>query len=305
MHKNFEMSTKINYILHNITRIKYHASFQENDRCWHLPSRISCTNVSLAHATDVEVTPIPESEINYDLDLTIDLSDIDAEEIANVQDEIKAMEEAEDPYLYFDGLPDLEQRSIIAAMDQGQVNIKDPDEVWGYELEQDLLKLELDNGDAKDDERKYDAARRQELRMEAKEMAQCLKWVSSFDCKEAFKLGRKVEAHVKLKYSHDPDSLVDGQGDAYRHCLWSASMRISLGYFSAEYVAANHETMNREEARMNGENMAEFEVPSRMDTFNNAQGRVVGAAFAESRDYTGAAETCDLWSRTGMLKTLF
>ena len=194
-------------------------------------------SVSLAHATDVEVTPVPESEINYDLDLTIDLSDIDAQDIANVQDEIKAMEEAEDPYAYFDKLSDLEQRSIIAAMDQGQVNIKDPDEVWAYELEQDneleqdLLKLEQDNDDAKDDQRKYDAARRQELKMEAREMAQCLKWVSSFDCKEAFKLGRKIEAHVKVKYSHNPDSLVDGQGDAYRHCLWSASMRISLGFF--------------------------------------------------------------------------
>ena len=62
--------------------------------------------------------------------------------------------------------------------------------------------------------------------------------------------------------------------------------------------------MNREEALMNGENMEKFEASSRMDTFNNGQGRVVGAAFAESRDYTGAAKMCDLWSTTGMLKTL-
>ena len=107
-----------------------------------LAAIVLLANVSSSHATDiaadVEITPIPESEINYDLDyLTIDLSDIDAEDIANVQDEIKAMEEAEDPYLYFDGLPDLEQRSIIAAMDQGLVNIKSPDEVWGFEPEPD------------------------------------------------------------------------------------------------------------------------------------------------------------------------
>jgi hypothetical protein len=50
--------------------------------------------------------------------------------------------------------------------------------------------------------------------------------------------------------------------------------------------------------------MEKFEASSRMDTFNNGQGRVVGAAFAESRDYTGAAKMCDLWSTTGMLKTL-
>ena len=81
-------------------------------------------------------------------------------------------------------------------------------------------------------------------------------------------------------------------------------MRISLGFFPAEYIAANHETMNREEALMNGENMEKFEASSRMDTFNNGQGRVVGAAFAEARDYTGAAKMCDLWSTTGMLKTL-
>lgn len=106
-----------------------------------LAAIVLLAGVSSSHATDsiadVEITPIPESEINYDLGPMIDLSDIDAEDIANIQDEIKAMEEAEDPYLYFDGLPDLEQRSIIAAMDQGLANIKSPDEVWGSELEPD------------------------------------------------------------------------------------------------------------------------------------------------------------------------
>ncbi|MDO5101281.1 MAG: hypothetical protein Q4D52_06970 [Eubacteriales bacterium] len=107
-----------------------------------LAAIVLLAGVSSSHATDsiadVEVTPIPESEINYDLDdAKIDLSDIDAEDIANVQDEIKAMEEAENPYIYLEGLSDLEQRSIIAAMEQGLVNIKDPDEVWGSELEPD------------------------------------------------------------------------------------------------------------------------------------------------------------------------
>jgi hypothetical protein len=107
-----------------------------------LTAIVLLASVSSSHATDIatdaEITPIPESEINYDLDhVRIDLSDIDAQDIANVQDEIKAMEAAEDPYLYFDSLPDPEQRSIIAAMDQGLVNIKDPDEVWGFELEPD------------------------------------------------------------------------------------------------------------------------------------------------------------------------
>jgi hypothetical protein len=268
-------------------------------------------SVSLAHATDVEVTPVPESEINYDLDLTIDLSDIDAEDIANVQDEIKAMEEAEDPYLYFDGLPDLEQRSIIAAMDQGQVNIKDPDEVWGFEFEQDAPDPGRDrdgDGDVDYDDKKH------KLKMEAKEMALCLKWVSFSDCKWAAKAGQRIEAQMKAKYGAESETLKAGPGDAHRHCVWNAHMRIALGEFPAQHIADNHEKMNLEEERRRserqptGEKKKEYrdkaDKESKMDVFNNLQGRIVGQAYAFPPDYEKADKKCEEWSKNGMLKIL-
>lgn len=271
-------------------------------------------SISLAHATDVEVTPVPESEINYNLDdAKIDLSDIDAEDIANVQDEIKAMEEAENPYIYLEGLSDLEQRSIIAAMEQGQeINIKDPDEVWGFEPEQD------DGGDG------YDGEKWHRLTMAGLEMSRCVAALKSYStCQWAADKAKEIEAHLNQKYGEHNPTLVDGKGDAYRHCYWNASMYIALGPEATEYIATSHELMNLMEARIEAkekerkqgkqaakEHYDKKKASSQMDYFNNAQGRVIGAAFAEKKGEDdkereeGARRMCERWSETGVLKTI-
>lgn len=275
-------------------------------------------SVSLAHATDVEVTPIPESEINYDLDdAKIDLSDIDAEDIANVQHHIRAMEEAEDPYTYFDGLSDLEQRSIIAAMDQGLVNIKTPDEVWGFELEQDDGDDDYYGDDDRDGDGDVDLDDyKLKRKMEAKEMALCVATVKSVPkCHWAAKEGKRIGAEMEAKYGgKGKRTLAGGPGDAHRHCTWSAYMRINLGEFAAEQVAKNHEIINLEQERIKSEKipdekkrkeyMDNAEAESDMDTFNNRQGRTVGQAYESPPDYEKADKMCEEWSKNGMLKTL-
>jgi RHS repeat-associated protein len=65
-----------------------------------------------------------------------------------------------------------------------------------------------------------------------------------------------------------PDSVHNGPGDAFRHCMWSGQMTVHLGSRDAKGFADRHERGNLQAGSPPAE--------SRMDQFNNARGRAIG-----------------------------
>ena len=73
-----------------------------------------------------DLTPLPASTIDLDAEIRVDTSDVTDEDIMNVQDEIKVMNESPDPYGYFASLPANDQRAIIAAVERARVTDINP-----------------------------------------------------------------------------------------------------------------------------------------------------------------------------------
>ena len=121
-------------------------------------------------------------------------------------------------------------------------------------------------------------------------------------CANPFNLAACLAAHghadVASKAAWDwfPDSLHNGQGDAYRHCYWNARMAIDIGATKAKEIGDNHE------AASSGP-----EVEKVMDLANNATGRAIGLAAAGSNKgekYDSAEATCREKATKGELVTL-
>ncbi|ORX92095.1 hypothetical protein K493DRAFT_226522, partial [Basidiobolus meristosporus CBS 931.73] len=89
-------------------------------------------------------------------------------------------------------------------------------------------------------------------------------------------------------------SLHYGKGDAFRHCYWNALMTIRFGADQAQKVADSHED--------NGNNLS---AESKMDLFNNAQGREIGNLYKTSKSANALAmDGCLDAARKGMLQTI-
>lgn len=69
---------------------------------------------------------MPASTIDLDAEIRVDTSDVTDEDIMNVQDEIKVMNESADPYGYFASLSANDQRAIIAAVERARVTDINP-----------------------------------------------------------------------------------------------------------------------------------------------------------------------------------
>ena len=75
-------------------------------------------------------------------------------------------------------------------------------------------------------------------------------------------------ALAEAERMYPPDTLHNGIGDAFRHCMWSAQLTISLGWRDAKGFTDRHEHTGDH----NGQPRAE----RNMDQFNNARGREIG-----------------------------
>jgi hypothetical protein len=96
-----------------------------------------------------------------------------------------------------------------------------------------------------------------------------------------------AKASAEAKF---PDSLRNGQGDAYRHCYWSGLMTHHIGSGNALFVGENHEAFSFT-------TQAEYE----MGTYNNKQGRLAGLRSTRDID---VLNICYGWARNNTLKTL-
>ena len=70
-------------------------------------------------------------------------------------------------------------------------------------------------------------------------------------------------------------------------------MTMRIGADTAERIATNHESVAQGPAD-----------ETSMDLYNNAQGRFLGSAFANSGDEASALNQCALWARIGLLSIL-
>lgn len=84
-------------------------------------------------------------------------------------------------------------------------------------------------------------------------------------CKLVKRLADEATAETEDRY---PESLADGQGDAFRHCMWSATMTVFLGPRDAKGFGDRHERANLQEGGS--------KKSSKMDQFNNRIGRRIG-----------------------------
>ena len=119
------------------------------------------------------------------------------------------------------------------------------------------------------------------------EKAACVIDVGLLSCNKAAEDAREAANSAQQLF---PNSLHNGQGDAFRHCYWNARMVKSIGEWNATKVAGNHEAIN-------GGPQAEKD----MDLANNATGRSVGL---QSADIGAAKNTCASMAWNGQLKTL-
>lgn len=206
----------------------------------------------------------------------VDTSDITADQILQAQGLIAEMKRSEDMYEYFGALSDVEQRSIIAAVEQNPYLIE-PDSprmrAQSEKLEEEIL------------DKTYD------LYMSVLEMMSCINLVNVTSCGLAHQAAGIANREAKARYPSE--SLIDGKGDAFRHCSWSALMVIRIGEEYAEIIGTNHENLGDGEPEQN-----------EMDLINNATGREIGKRFATTSDDDGALATCASMANIGQLVTL-
>ena len=77
-------------------------------------------------------------------------------------------------------------------------------------------------------------------------------------------------ARLRAEKEYPPDTLLDGEGDAVRHCYWSAQLYRDLDESSATEILENHESGSID--------------PTGYDPHNNAVGRTVGLGSNLSND---------------------
>lgn len=89
-----------------------------------------------------------------------------------------------------------------------------------------------------------------------------------------------------------PSSLHNGEGDAFRHCYWSALMTRDIGVLNTLAITNAHEDFpgNPEDEK-------------KMDLHNNAQGIMVGVAHKKASDEE-LADLCVKLLRSGRLIVL-
>lgn len=198
---------------------------------------LSTLTVPISTAQNLEqIVPLPESAIDLNAEIHVNTSDISVEQILGAQEEIITMYDSRDPYEYFDALTDIEQRSIIEALE------KDP----GLLQQRQETRLAAQS----DPYRIY---------ISGLEMLSCINLVDVVSCGIANQAATKASDEAASRYPSD--SLLNGKGDAFRHCSWNALMTIRIGSDAAERIATNHETVS------NG-----LVDQKAMDLFNNAQG---------------------------------
>lgn len=123
-------------------------------------------------------------------------------------------------------------------------------------------------------------------------MLMCINLVDVVSCGIANQVAGIASDQAESRFPGN-SSLLNGKGDAFRHCAWNALMTMRIGATAAERIATNHETIRQGPEDQN-----------RMDLYNNAQGRIVGAAFANSGNESGALNQCALWATVGVLSTI-
>ena len=116
---------------------------------------------------------------------------------------------------------------------------------------------------------------------------------------------RAYAVHARSAYAATGDRFGDpntrnDDGDAFRHCYWSARMTIDLGLIRAAGALIAEGFGDRHEA------FTEEADEKRMDLTNNAHGRRVGKIVAgrnKNAKYRNAEAKCYLWSQNGTLQT--
>lgn len=216
------------------------------------------------------LTPLPASTIDLDAEIRVDTSDVTDEDIMNVQDEIKVMNESADPYGYFASLSANEQRAIIAAVERARVTDINPQVAPFATTQSDPYRIYI----------------------QGLEMLSCIALVDVVSCGIANQAATTASTEAQNRFP-GATSLRNGKGDAFRHCSWNALMTMRIGADAAERIATNHETVAQGPAD-----------ETSMDLYNNAQGRFLGSVFASSGDEASALNHFALWASIGLLSTL-
>ncbi|KAG2014992.1 hypothetical protein CC2G_008307 [Coprinopsis cinerea AmutBmut pab1-1] len=123
-------------------------------------------------------------------------------------------------------------------------------------------------------------------------------------CINPFNIAACLTAHSHAEvasltaYDYFPNSLWNGQGDAFRHCYWNARMAIDLGVARAKTIADNHEAA------------VENNPPDQeaMDLANNKTGRVIGVSApgnTKQEKYSYGEQECRRRALAGELVTLY
>jgi len=111
-------------------------------------------------------------------------------------------------------------------------------------------------------------------------------------CKISKDLASEASREAEARFSGD--SLHNGQGDAFRHCVWAGYLTLELGEGKAKEFTDRHE---------------ELEDPNhpevRMDLQNNATGISIGKRVGRAGGgKSGVVEQCEQKARSGELVTL-
>ncbi|BAU96083.1 hypothetical protein N24_1821 [Corynebacterium suranareeae] len=235
--------------------------------------------VTPASAQEPVITQhILETSVDLNSENLVDTSDFSSAQILQAQKLINVMKKSENIYEYFGTLSDVEQRSIIAAIEQNP-----------YLIEDELPRMRTQN-ELTDENEKKSPSEQYKLYMTILEMLSCINLVDVPSCALANQAANIAESEARIRY---PDSTTNGKGDAFRHCTWSALMTIRIGEDGAEKIGNAHETVRRGEPE-----------EREMDLINNALGRDVGGRFTINKDEDGALNTCASMANIGLLHTL-
>jgi hypothetical protein len=106
-----------------------------------------------------------------------------------------------------------------------------------------------------------------------REKASCICSCGYTKCKKGAELAQQALAEAAKRY---PNSLHNGDGDAFRHCYWSCEMARAIGLDCAKIIGDNHEAAGNR----NGQPPAEYN----MDFNNNSVGRGLASSSGDCGD---------------------
>ena len=125
-----------------------------------------------------------------------------------------------------------------------------------------------------------------------KELLSCFD--SAHVCLTAWRLAKYALAEAERRFP--PESLYNGLGDAFRHCLWAATLSAVLGADTARHITTRHEEGSTSHAE------------SMMDLYNNNAGLQAALWIPCSEDedimLDAASDSCFELACDGDLQTL-